>query len=233
MLEQLKEEVLIANKALKAERLAILTWGNVSAYDDASGLVVIKASGVEYDDMTTADLVVTDLNGNKVEGSLNPSTDLMTHLEIYKHFKNAKGVVHTHSPYATMWAQAGLSIPCYGTTHADYFKGDVPCTRPMTPEEIREDYELNTGKLIVETFELLDPFEKRAVLVNSHGPFVWGSSAANAIENSVVLENIAMMAIETKGLLSGKGPLISEALINKHYNRKYGKNAYYGQGKGK
>ncbi len=230
MLEQLKEEVLKANKALKAEKLAILTWGNVSAYDEKSGLVVIKASGVEYDAMTTGDLVVTDLDGKVVEGRLNPSTDLKTHLEIYKNFKGARGAVHTHSPYATMWAQAGLPIACYGTTHADYFNGEIPCTRQLTEEEINGDYEENTGKVIAEAFEGKDPDEASAVLVACHGPFVWGGSAQEALENSIVLENVAMMAMASYSLLRGGTPLISKELMDKHYYRKHGKNAYYGQG---
>ena len=229
MLEQLKEEVLKANKLLSSEHLAILTWGNVSGFDPEKGLVVIKGSGVEYNIMESQHLTVLDLGGNVVEGECNPSTDLDTHLEIYRNFKNVRGIVHTHSTYATVWAQKGRAIPCYGTTHADYFKGDIPCTRKITKEEIGRDYEKNTGKVIVETFCGLDPDVMRAVLVRCHGPFVWGNSALDALHNAVVLENVAKMAFLTDGRVPGQEPLVDDELLKKHYNRKFGADAYYGQ----
>ncbi len=229
MLEKLKEEVLRANKMLQTERLAILTWGNVSARDEETGYIVIKGSGVEYADMTAEHLVTVKPDGTVVEGACRPSTDLATHLVLYRNFPCAKGVVHTHSPYATVWAQAGQSIPCYGTTHADYFKGDIPCTRAMTPEEINGDYEQNTGEVIVEAFKGIDPASMRAVLVQCHGPFAWGDSAEDAVHNGIVLENVAMMALRTKVNLGGGQPLISDDLMKKHYNRKFGPGAYYGQ----
>jgi L-ribulose-5-phosphate 4-epimerase len=229
MVENLKQQVLQANKMLRSEKLAVLTWGNVSGRDEETGLVVIKASGVDYDDMTTGHMVVVDLDGRRVEGGCRPSTDLETHLELYRNFEYARGIVHTHSNYATIWAQKGKHIPCYGTTHADYFKGDIPCTRKMTDDEVNSDYELNTGKVIVETFQHLDPAMMRAVLVRCHGPFVWGCSAMDALHNAVVLENVARMAymMGTNGDVAE--PIINGALMEKHYNRKFGEDAYYGQ----
>ena len=229
MLEKLKEEVLLANKKLQTDNLVVLTWGNVSGRDPETGLVVIKASGVEYKDMTAEDLVVIDPDGKLVEGTCNPSTDLDTHLVLYRNFKNIHGIVHTHSHYATIWAQMGKGIPCYGTTHADYFPGTIPVTRLMTADEINEDYEKNTGDVIIETFQDLDPEVMRAVLVCCHGPFVWGTSALNAIHNAIVLENVAMMALSTQQMLGTKEPLVTKELLTKHYGRKFGDDAYYGQ----
>lgn len=229
MLEKLKEEVLLANKKLQSESLVVLTWGNVSGRDSESGLIVIKASGVEYAEMTIADLVVVDADGIRVEGNKKPSTDLATHLVLYSAFKHVNGIVHTHSAYAAVWAQSAVGIPCFGTTHADYFPGEIPVTREMTKEEIATDYEKNTGHVIVETFKELDPDIMRAVLVRCHGPFVWGDSPMDAIHNSIVLENVAKMDLFTRLMLGNSQPLVSEELLNKHYNRKFGKDAYYGQ----
>ncbi len=230
MLEELKQEVLEANKRLKTEKLVVMTWGNVSGRDPRSGLVAIKASGVEYDAMTLDDVVVVDLEGEIVEGSRRPSTDLDTHLELYRHFDGIGGVVHTHSHYATIWAQAGEGIPCYGTTHADYFPSTIPVTRPMTAAEINGEYEKNTGTVIVETFQEINPLRMRAVLVSGHGPFVWGRSASDALHIASVLETVAFMALHTRALLGAKEPFVSKELLAKHYERKFGPNAYYGQG---
>jgi len=228
MLEELREKVLEANLMLPREKLAILTWGNVSGINEDRTLIAIKASGVEYSSMTVEHMVITDMDG-KTDSPLHPSTDLDTHLEIYKAFESAKAVVHVHSPYATMWAQAGKGIPCLGTTHADHFYGEVPCTRKMTKEEIEGDYELNTGKVIVETFKKYDPAKIQAVLVNSHGPFTWGSSPKDAVKNALVLEYVAKMACFDM-LIQGLSPqVIQPELLDKHYNRKFGENAYYGQ----
>ena len=231
MLEKLKEEVCKANIALKEENLVVLTWGNVSGRDPETGLIIIKASGVDYASMTKDDLVVVDPEGHVVEGKLHPSTDLPTHLELYRSFPNINGIVHTHSPYAVIWAQSGNGIPCYGTTHADYFPGVIPSTREMTPEEINGDYEKTTGKVIVETFRNnnIDPDIIRAVLVRCHGPFIWGNSASDALHNAIVLENVAMMALHTSRMLDGNPSLVSAALIKKHYDRKFGEDSYYGQ----
>ncbi|MFA7636965.1 MAG: L-ribulose-5-phosphate 4-epimerase [Monoglobales bacterium] len=223
MLEQLKKEVYDANMLLPKFGLVTFTWGNVSAIDRKSGLVVIKPSGVEYETMKPKDMVVVDLQGNVVEGKLNPSSDTLTHLEIYRNFKEIGGIVHTHSRFATIWAQAGKDINAYGTTHADYFYGKIPCSRKMTPEEIAVDYELNTGKVITEAVQKDIP----AVLVYSHGPFVWGKDAGEAVHNSVVLEEIAMMAYYTESL--GNTSPIQQELLDKHYLRKHGAGAYYGQ----
>ncbi|MDK2992908.1 MAG: L-ribulose-5-phosphate 4-epimerase [Clostridiales bacterium] len=230
MLESLKQMVLDANKELPKRGLVTYTWGNVSGIDRDSGLVVIKPSGVPYDELQIEHLVVVDLKGNKVEGQLNPSSDTPTHLILYKAFPNIGGVVHTHSRWATVWAQAGMDIPALGTTHADYFYGDIPCTRKMKSEEIEEAYEVNTGKVIVETFNNINADDVPAVLVNSHGPFAWGKDAAEAVHNSVVLEEVAMMAYHTLTLsnIAGVTP-IDQALLDKHFLRKHGKNAYYGQ----
>ena len=230
MLEELRKQVYEANMELPRRNLVTYTWGNVSGIDRESGLVVIKPSGVEYDELTPENLVVLDLEGNRVEGDLNPSSDTKTHLELYKAFPTLGGIVHTHSPYAVAWAQAGRDIPCYGTTHADYFYGAVPCTRHLTEAEITEDYEGNTGKVIVETFRGrgIDPMAIPAVLVCKHGPFTWGKSAAQAVYHAVVLEEVARMALYTVQI----NPAAASApqhIQDKHYLRKHGPNAYYGQ----
>lgn len=230
MLEKLKEEVYKANMLLPKYGLVTFTWGNVSAIDRETGLFVIKPSGVEYDLFSPNDMVVMDLNGNKVEGSLNPSSDTPTHLELYKAFKDIGGIVHTHSSYATSWAQSGRDIPCYGTTHADYIYGNVPCVRCLTKEEIDQNYEKNTGLLIAEEFNKrsIDPLATPAVLCKNHGPFAWGTTASKAVECAVVLEEIAKMAYRTELINSSAAPAPKE-LQDKHYFRKHGKNAYYGQ----
>ncbi len=227
MLEQMKERVCRANIELKNSGLITLTWGNVSEIDRQSGLVVIKPSGVSYDKMTPADMVVVDLDGNTVEGTLNPSSDLPTHLELYKAFSDIGGVTHTHSRWATVFSQAGVPLEALGTTHADTFYGTVPCTRRLSAKEIAGDYEKNTGKIIVEAFENIDPIAIPAVLVNSHGPFIWGASAQKSVENAIVLEECAMMAYYTKSL--SPNVTMQQELLDKHYLRKHGKNAYYGQ----
>lgn len=230
MLEQLKQDVFHANMLLPKYDLITFTWGNVSAIDRESGLVVIKPSGVEYDVMTVADMVVVNLAGDVVEGQLKPSSDTPTHLELYRQFPGIGGVVHTHSSWATVFAQAGREIPAYGTTHGDYFYGEIPCTREMTAAEIQGQYELETGKVIVETFAGKNPEQIPAVLVKDHGPFTWGKDAADAVHNAVVLENLAKMAFGTEALMSGTAALaIPQVLLDKHYLRKHGKNAYYGQ----
>lgn len=229
MLETLKQQVYAANMLLPAHHLITFTWGNVSGIDREKGLVVIKPSGVDYDAMTADDMVVVSLeDGKVVEGKLKPSSDTDTHLELYRHFKNISGVVHTHSPWATSFAQAGRDIKAYGTTQADYFHGAIPCTRAMTDDEINGAYELNTGKVIVETFEKIDPDNMPAVLVKSHGPFTWGTSPDNAVHNAVVLEQLAMMAYHTEMLAGGQFPM-QDTLLDKHFFRKHGANAYYGQ----
>jgi L-ribulose-5-phosphate 4-epimerase len=229
MLEQLKQLVLKANLLLPRHNLVTFTWGNVSGIDREKGLVVIKPSGAEYDTMTAGQMVVVNLAGNQVEGDMNPSSDTPTHLEIYKHFPEIGGIVHTHSRWATIFAQAGRDLPNLGTTQADYFYGTVPCTRPMTPAEITGEYELETGRVIVETFQDRDPMKTPAVLVHSHGPFTWGSDPLNAVHNAVVLEEAAMMAWHTMMLLEGTAPDIQKELLDKHYFRKHGPGAYYGQ----
>lgn len=229
MLEKLKKQVLEANLFLKESGLVCLTWGNASGIDRESGLVVIKPSGVSYATMTADDMVVLDLEGNRVEGELNPSSDAPTHLELYRAFPELGGVVHTHSTYATAFAQAGLEIPALGTTHADHFYGSVPCTAHMPLEEIDEAYELNTGKVIVRTFEGLDPMAIPAVLVKSHGVFTFGKNAKQAAENALVTEETAKMAYLT--LTLNPSAKIGEGLLDKHYYRKHGANAYYGQTK--
>lgn len=226
-LEKLKEEVYKANMGLVSNRLVILTWGNVSAIDRESGLVVIKPSGVEYDELSPADMVVVDLEGNVREGSLNPSSDTSTHLKLYSSFSGIAGIVHTHSAYATSWAQACRPVPALGTTHADYFYGAVPCTRPLTIEEVEGAYELNTGNVIVETFEGKDPMQMPGVLVANHGPFSWGRSATEALHNAIVLEETARMAWMT--VLLGMEEPIEKYLLDKHFLRKHGSGAYYGQ----
>ena len=228
MLEHLKEQVCKANLELPRYGLVTFTWGNVSAIDRASGLVIIKPSGVEYDEMTADDMVVVDLDGKVVEGRYKPSSDTPTHLVLYKAFANIGGIVHTHSRWATAWAQAGRGIPAYGTTHGDYFYGEIPCTRKMTPAEIGGAYEAETGNVIVETFAALDPDAIPAVLVHSHGPFAWGKDAHEAVHNAVVLEEVANMALHTEQL-NPQIPSMQQELLDKHYLRKHGKNAYYGQ----
>lgn len=227
-MEKLKKEVFEANLLLVKHSLVIFTWGNVSGIDREKGLVVIKPSGVDYDKMSADDMVVVDLDGNIVEGKYKPSSDTPTHLELYKAFKNIGGIVHTHSRMATSWAQAGRSIPAYGTTHGDYFYGDIPCTRKMTPAEISSEYEKNTGLVITETFNDISADDIPAVLVHSHGPFTWGKNPHEAVHNSVVLEELASMAMNTEIINSSAERMQSE-LLDKHYLRKHGKNAYYGQ----
>lgn len=228
MLEQLKQAVLEANRKLPAYGLVTFTWGNASGIDREKGLVVIKPSGVEYDTMTAEDMVVVDLHtGERVEGRYKPSSDLPTHLELYRHFAAIGGVVHTHSRWATAWAQAGRDIPAYGTTHGDYFYGPIPCTARMTPQTIAEEYERNTGRIIVDTFAGKDPTQMPAVLVHSHGPFTWGKDAADAVHNAKVLEELAMMAVFTEQL--GNTQPMQPELLNKHFLRKHGPGAYYGQ----
>jgi len=228
MLEELKQKVLKANLALVKHNLITFTWGNVSGIDRESGLVVIKPSGVDYAGMTAEDMVVVGMDGNLVEGKWKPSSDTPTHLAIYKACDQIGGVVHTHSRWATSWAQAGRGIPAYGTTHGDYFYGEIPCTRKLTPEEIAGDYEAETGKVIVETFRGKSIADIPAVLVNSHGPFAWGTDADNAVHNAVVLEELAFMAYHAETLNPNVG-VMQQELLDKHYLRKHGKNAYYGQ----
>lgn len=228
MLEKLKNEVFSANLQLVKNGLVIFTWGNVSGIDRETGLVAIKPSGVPYDGMSPYDMVITDLEGNVIEGKYRPSSDLPTHLELYKAHQQIGGVVHTHSVYATSFAQAGRCIPAYGTTHADYFYGDVPCTRALTEEETAQAYEKNTGKVINETFASKDVVAVPACLVKGHGVFAWGNDAANAVYNATVTENIAKMALMTELLRPGAETLPAY-IMNKHYFRKHGKNAYYGQ----
>ena len=229
MLERLKEEVLKANLLLPQFGLVTFTWGNVSGIDREKGLVVIKPSGVEYDTMTADDMVVTDLDGNVVEGKYKPSSDTPTHVELYKAFPNIGGIVHTHSRWATSFAQAHRDIPALGTTHGDYFYGDIPCTRLMTAQEIGGEYEKETGKVIIETFKDKDPDAIPAVLVASHGPFSWGKTPYEAVHNAVVLEEVSFMALQAITLNPEISRMQSE-LLDKHYLRKHGKNAYYGQG---
>ncbi|MBR5669421.1 MAG: L-ribulose-5-phosphate 4-epimerase [Spirochaetales bacterium] len=228
MLEKLKEEVFRANLLLPKHNLVTFTWGNVSAIDRQSGLIVIKPSGVEYETMKASDMVVVDLKGNVVEGNLRPSSDTPTHIELYKAFKDIGGVVHTHSRWATSFAQAGSEIRPMGTTHADYFYGPIPCTRALTDEEIKGPYEKNTGLVIIETFRGIDPVAVPGVLVRNHGPFAWGKDAANAVHNAVVMEEVAFMNYHAM-TLRPDAPCVSQTLLDKHYYRKHGKNAYYGQ----
>ena len=230
MLEELKQQVYAANMELPRRGLVTYTWGNVSGIDRKAGLVVIKPSGVAYEELTPDKLVVLDLDGRKVEGGLNPSSDTKTHLELYKAYPQLGGIVHTHSTYAVAFAQARRDLPAFGTTHADYFYGPVPCTRELTPEEIDEDYEKNTGKVIVETFKArgIDPLYVPGVLCASHGPFTWGKDAHEAVHNAVVLENVAMMACRCEMVNPQVQPAPQE-LQDKHYLRKHGPNAYYGQ----
>ncbi len=230
MLEKLKREVFEANLLLPQHGLVVFTWGNVSGIDREKNLVVIKPSGVDYGKMTENDMVVTDLQGNVIEGHLKPSSDLHTHLELYRNFKNLGGVVHTHSINAVAWAQAGLDIPALGTTQADYFYGSVPCTRQMYDEEIKKDYELNTGKVIVETFNnaKIDPDQMPGVLVHSHGPFTWGKDPFEAVHNAVVLEVLSEMALKSV-TINPRVRDMQSTLLDKHFLRKHGPGAYYGQ----
>lgn len=229
MLQELKQKVFEANMLLPEYKLVVFTWGNVSAIDRESGLVVIKPSGVEYSAMTAEDMVVVDLaTGEVKEGKWKPSSDTATHLELYRNFKDIGGIVHTHSRWATIYAQSKLGIPPLGTTHGDYFYGEIPCTRMMTPKEIGGEYELETGKVIVETFKDKNPNDVPAVLVASHGPFTWGKDAHEAVHNAVVLEELAFMAWHNQ-TLNPDIPSMQKELLDKHFLRKHGKNAYYGQ----
>lgn len=231
MLEELKKQVYEANMLLPKYGLVTFTWGNVSGIDKEKGLFVIKPSGVEYDLLTPDDMVVVDLQGNKVEGKYNPSSDTATHMVLYNRFPNIGGVVHTHSTWATSWAQAGRGIPCYGTTHADYLYGEIPCMRNLTSEEINEAYELNTGIVIADEFErmCIDYESMPAVLCKNHGPFTWGKNANDAVHNAVVLEEVAKMAANTE-MINPRVCLAPQNIQDKHYYRKHGANAYYGQG---
>ena len=229
MLKRLKKQVLEANLLLPKYNLVTFTWGNVSAIDRESGLVVIKPSGVPYDGMSVEDMVVVDLEGKVVDGKWKPSSDTPTHIELYKAFPACGGIVHTHSRWATTFAQAGMAISAMGTTQADYFYGAIPCTRPMTEEEIKGEYEKETGRVIVETFSDRDPADVPGVLVFSHGPFAWGTDAMNAVHNAVVMEEVAFMDWHAMMINPERGPMQQE-LLDKHYLRKHGKNAYYGQG---
>lgn len=230
MLEALKEEVLRANLLLPKHGLVTFTWGNVSGVDREKGLMVIKPSGVEYDEMKAGDMVVVDLNdGSTVEGDLNPSSDTPTHLELYRAWPALGGLVHTHSRWATLFAQMGRCVPPLGTTHADYFYGEIPCTRKMTPAEIAEGYEKETGTVIIECFAGLNPMDIPAVLVYSHGPFAWGKDPGEAVHNAVVLEEVAMMAWHGLSLTENALPSMQQELLDKHYLRKHGAGAYYGQ----
>ena len=228
MLEEMKRRVCEANIKLKASGLITLTWGNVSEIDRASGLVAIKPSGVDYDVMRPRDMVIVDLDGRIIEGELNPSSDLPTHLEIYRAFPEVGGVTHTHSRWATVFSQAGRDIPMLGTTHADAFLGDIPCTRPLTPEEIFGEYERATGTVIVEAMADKNPMDIPATLVFSHGPFTWGRDAADSVKHAIILEEVAMMAYHTLSL--NEAASFQRELADKHYSRKHGPGAYYGQG---
>lgn len=228
MLEKLKKEVFDANIQLKEKGLIIYTWGNVSGIDKGSGLVVIKPSGVDYETMKPEDMVVVDLDGKLVEGHYNPSSDTETHIELYKKYPEIGGVVHTHSTWAVSFAQAGLSIPAFGTTHADYFYGDIPCTRELSKEEINDNYELNTGRVIIETIADKNPMEVPGIVVKNHGPFAWGKTPADSVYNAVVLEKVSEMSYKTM-TLNPQAPRVSQYLLDKHYYRKHGSDAYYGQ----
>lgn len=227
-LKELRQEVLEANLELVRRSLVVFTFGNASGFDRASGIAIIKPSGVPYDQLRPEDLVAIDLEGKVVEGNLRPSSDLPTHIALYRAFDGVNGVVHTHSRYATAWAQANREIPCFGTTHADYFYGPVPVTRPMSPEEIQSEYEWNTGQVIIERFRKLDPLQIPAVLVSGHAPFCWGPSASAAAHTAEIVEEVAHMAFLTI-TINGESKGISQALHNKHFLRKHGPDAYYGQ----
>lgn len=227
-MQQLKQQVFDANMALPHYGLVTFTWGNVSAIDRERGLVVIKPSGVPYETMQAEDMVVVDLQGNIVEGRYRPSSDTPTHLELYRHYPHLGGIVHTHSTHATAWAQAGLSIPALGTTHADYFFGDIPCTRALTAAEVAGEYELNTGKVIVETLGDTNPLHTPGIVVYQHGPFSWGKDAVDAVHNAVVMEEVAKMAWIACGI-NPRLRHIDGYLMDKHFSRKHGPNAYYGQ----
>ena len=229
MLEQLKKEVYDANMELQEKGMVIYTWGNVSGIDREKELVVIKPSGVDYDKMKPEDMVVVDLKGNVVEGNYKPSSDTATHLILYRAYPAIGGVVHTHSTWAVTFAQAGMDIPALGTTHADYFYGDIPCTRELSKEEIGRDYEVNTGKVIVETIGNKDPMAVPGILVKNHGPFAWGKTPAGSVYNAVVMDKVAEMAYKTM-TLNPRVNRVSQYLLDKHYFRKHGANAYYGQG---
>lgn len=229
MLKELKRQVWAANMLLPKYNLVTFTWGNVSGIDRESGLMAIKPSGVEYDKLTPEDIVLVDIKtGKRAEGTLNPSSDTATHCELYRSFENIGGIVHTHSRWATALSQAGIGVPALGTTHGDYFYGEIPCTRKMTAEEIAGEYELETGRVIVETFSGKSPDDIPAVLVNSHGPFAWGTDPENAVHNAVVLEELCFMAWHSMMLNPSLKPMQQE-LLDKHYLRKHGENAYYGQ----
>lgn len=228
MYEELRKAVCDANIELHKQQLVIYSWGNVSGIDRSAGIVAIKPSGLTYDELTADKVVLLDLDGNVIEGDLNPSSDTPTHLELYRNFEAIDGICHTHSLSATMWAQSCKEIPCFGTTHADYFYGSIPVTEVMKPDEIQNDYEANTGKAIVRRFADIDPMKIPAVLVANHGPFTWGRTPAEAVEANVVLEQIATMALGTITIKPKQGP-IAEELLDKHYLRKHGKEAYYGQ----
>lgn len=230
MLEALKQSVYEANIELVKQGLVIYTWGNVSGYDEKSKLIVIKPSGLSYDKMSPSDMVVVDLEGNIIEGNLRPSSDTPTHIELYKKYPKLKGVVHTHSEWATSFAQASTNIPVFGTTHCDYFYGDILCTRDLTEQEVKNEYEKNTGLVIIETIEQLqqDVLEIPGINVNHHGPFTWGTSPKKAVENAKVLEEVAKMALRTM-MINNDASKVSKYLLDKHYLRKHGKNAYYGQ----
>mgnify|MGYP000901091343 CR=1 FL=1 len=229
MLEELKQQVCTANRRLPELGLVVFTWGNVSGIDRKKGLFVIKPSGVPYETLEPDDMIVVNLKGEKVEGRLHPSSDTPTHCELYRRFSGIGGIVHTHSRWATIWAQAGRSIPVCGTTHADSFYGEIPCTRAMTDEEIEGEYEKETGKVIAETFQNLDPENIPGVLVRSHGPFAWGKDCREAVYNAAVLEEVAMMAWHTETLQKMPVRAIQRALLDRHFLRKHGPNAYYGQ----
>lgn len=229
MLEELKQKVYEANMLLPKYGLVTFTWGNVSGIDRESGLFVIKPSGVDYELLKPSDMVVVDLEGRRVEGDLNPSSDTPTHVELYKAFPQIGGIVHTHSPHATAWAQAGRGIPCYGSTHADYFYGEIPCARNLTAQEIEDGYEKNTGLVIAETFRDRNPVYVPGVLCKNHGPFAWGKDAAEAVHNAVVLEEIAKMNLMTEILNPSGDNRTPQCMQDKHFQRKHGPNAYYGQ----
>ncbi|WP_417883083.1 L-ribulose-5-phosphate 4-epimerase [Vibrio rumoiensis] len=228
LLPELREQVWRANMDLQVHNLVTFTWGNVSGIDRDTGLVAIKPSGVAYEDLSPENMVLVDLDGNVVQGDLKPSSDTATHLALYRAFKDIGGIVHTHSSYATSWAQAGAAIPAFGTTHADYFYGNIPCARALTEQEIKNEYELNTGKVIIETIGDSDPMAIPGILVREHAPFTWGTDPHNAVHNAVVVEEVAKMAYRTITINPSTLP-IPQTLLDKHYLRKHGKDAYYGQ----